>query len=526
MSKYFSYYIELLQDLKLAKTVNQPEYEQTISYITGSSIRGAYISSYISKYNISNINEGVHKEKLLQGGVKFLNAYPVYNKTERSVPFPTCFFAPKDEINNFINGRKSSLEIIPCIGEGLCENFEKVKGIEFVRSYKGNYKCIKVDKVMNLHINKRDEVNRLFSYEAIKKGQVFKGIIKVEKNEYENEIIELLENQILYVGGSKGSGYGKCRVTKVEVMEENPEYKQFVNCYDFDDEIYLVALSDIIYRNDIGQYSTYIDEEFIKNNLELDNVEFTGSSIETVDVTAFNNKWNCCMPQIRAIKAGSVFKYKISGEVKLELLKKFMDKGIGERRQDGFGRFVILSKLEETYIETYYKCEKEKFKISDIKLTDDNKSEVEKILTSIFRNRAESLISKEVLKMYKFIKNPDSMDRSQWGNLMDLFRQLQFRNSEEGIAFFNSTMDHLYHKRSKSFDQFKRIKYNGEEFGNFLRRIVNSSSDFTKFKRETGLSEIFISDLKSKPDKEFIYRINMKILEELCRYHLRKEDSQ
>ena len=128
--------------------------------------------------------------------------------------------------------------------------------------------------------------------------------------------------------------------------------------------------------------------------------------------------------------------------------------------------------------------------------------------------------------MYKFIKNPDSMDRSQWGNLMDLFRQLQFRNSEEGIAFFNSTMDHLYHKRSKSFDQFKRIKYNGEEFGNFLRRIVNSSSDFTKFKRETGLSEIFISDLKSKPDKEFIYRINMKILEELCRYHLRKEDSQ
>ena len=84
MFRYIEYDIETLQNVKLAKTDVKEDSEESIEYITGSAIRGAFIYRYIKKYG-ADISQGIHK-KIFSGDITFLNAYPKYDN-KRSIPF-------------------------------------------------------------------------------------------------------------------------------------------------------------------------------------------------------------------------------------------------------------------------------------------------------------------------------------------------------------------------------------------------------------------------------------------------------
>lgn len=521
MSKYITYTIEAIEDIKLAKTNTQIDSEESMDYITGSSIRGAYIYKYILKNNISDINVGEHRDKLLKGGIKFLNAYPIFEE-ERSIPFPKCYFSTKQEIRSF----DKSMNIKIGVDKELESGYEKVRKAEFVGYCDGSYKKINADKKSNLHINKLGEKNKLFRYDAIKKKQKFKGIIKIEKEGYLDEVFELLSDSIVYIGGSKGSGYGKCRIYHMVEEDINPEYEQFCDKYNFNGEIYLLALSDIIYRTDLGEHKTYIEPEFVGQSLNIEDIKFVDSSIETKRITTFNNKWNCSTPQIVGIKAGSVFKYRINGEINNNLLMSFMDKGIGERKADGFGRFVLLDSLEDTCL---YSEDSAKEKRKDIhsmigEMTLGGKGQVISIFNKIYEQRVDSGINEIVLQMYKSIRNPKDMKDSQWGNYLALFKSLYFEEPAKGKRIYKEHMEHLNKKRSISYRQLNRLYYNNEKFIDFLNAFVNSSDDIDKFYGENNAKKIEIENLKSSIDSEFAYKKNMKILIELCRFHLRKGD--
>lgn len=109
-----------------------------------------------------------------------------------------------------------------------------------------------------------------------------------------------------------------------------------------------IALSDTIYRNKLGQYKRYIDANYLCKKLGLKKLKYIHSIIETKNITSFNNKWNCRTPQIAGIKAGNIFKYEIlEGQVDKNRLSKFVNEGIGDRKVDGFSRFVIVESIEE-----------------------------------------------------------------------------------------------------------------------------------------------------------------------------------
>lgn len=521
MSKYITYTLEAIEDIKLAKTNAQIDSEESMDYITGSSIRGAYIYKYIMKNKISDINAGEHRDKLLKGGIKFLNAYPMFEDT-RSIPFPKCYFAPKQEIRCF----DKSINIKMSVDKELMPGYEKVRKAEFVGYYDDSYKKINVSKKSNLHINKIGEKNKLYRYEAIKKKQKFKGIIKIEQEEYAEEVFDLLSDSIVYIGGSKGSGYGKCRIYHMIEEDINPEYEQFCDKYNFDGEIYLLALSDIIYRTDLGEYKTYIEPELIGQALDIEDIKFIDSSIETKRITSFNNKWNCSTPQIVGIKAGSVFKYRINGKIYNDLLMNFMDKGIGERKADGFGRFVMLDSLEDTCLyseDSVNQTNKDIYSTME-EMTLDDKEQIISIFNKIYEQRVDLSINEIVLQMYKSIRNPNDMKDSQWGNYLAMFKSLYFEEPEKGKIIYKRYMEHLNKKRSSSYRQLNRLYYNNEKFVDFLNAFVNSSDDIDKFYRENSAKRIEIGNLKSSIDSEFVYKKNIKILIEQCRFHLRKGD--
>lgn len=519
MGKYITYYIKTLEDVKLSKTVNQIDFEGSLDYIRGSSVRGAYISKYISSSGKDDVNNDENRFKFLAGGIKFLNAYPVCND-DRSIPAFKCYFASKDDIKKDENRFK-----IVSILDSDIENLKPINA-NFFYFNSIFYEKINVKKTSHLHINTTGK-NKLFRYDAIKSNQIFKGIIKVEKEEFAQDIIDTLNNLEVYIGGSKGSGYGKCYIYDMCIENINPELSLCENWF-FSDSIYIVALSDIIYRAETGEYKSYIDEEFLKNKFGINDGElkYENGCVEVKDISSYNNKWNCRLPHIKGISAGSILKYNTTGNIDIEKIKALMDEGIGERKQDGYGRILVLSDLsKESELENEVTFEKkENIPIIDEKEKKD-KELIEEILTSIVKNRVKSSINEIVLKINKNIKETQS--NSQWGNFKDLFEDMMYLNSEEGKEKYKVFIEKFSNKQSSNLYEFERIKYrNSESFKNFLYEFIENSNNIQENyvkKYNQNIGGMNINNIKSKMDEEYIYKVNIKVLFELCRYKIRKE---
>lgn len=527
MPKYVTYKLRAVENLKLAKTNMQIDTQDSMDYISGSAIRGAYICKYIRKNNIEDINKGEHKEKLLAGGIKFLNAYPVYNGS-RSIPLPKAYFAPKEKIKTF----EDRIDIVLGLDKKLPQGYERIRSCEFVYKEGNKFIKINVEKISNLHINKKGEKNKLFRYEAIKKGQVFEGIIKIEDEDYVEEVVNLLKDEIIYVGGSKGTGYGKCVVEDIRVLDENPE-AQIFQVEENKEHIYIIALSDIIYKDELGVYRTKIDVNLLKKELNIEDVEFIDSSIETKNITNFNNKWNARTPNIVSIKAGSIFKFRVENDLKIERIMQLMDKGIGERKVEGYGRVAITTEMDDMIFydfEEYFVKDEE-----NISVTDDEKDLLSNVGEKIFKLRVENKINERVLELDKGLKNYKSLKSSQWGALMELFESLLFLDMESGKNKFFEYIQHVIGKRSNSLKQMNKVEFVTIDKNNkekklklieFLIDYMFKVTDRAAFEISFKNCALGIENIDIEVDEDFIYRTNLKILSELCRYQIRKGDTK
>ena len=97
-----------------------------------------------------------------------------------------------------------------------------------------------------------------------------------------------------------------------------------------------------------------IDEDFLKKALNLEDVDFVDSSIETKNITSFNNKWNARTPNIVSIKL-AVFLNLGRKRPRYGKNKRLMDQGIGERKAEGYGRIAIATEMDDMYFMTLKK---------------------------------------------------------------------------------------------------------------------------------------------------------------------------
>lgn len=493
MGKYVVFDLESEEPIKISSTVMQSDNEYSRSYIPGAVIRGAYISNYINIKNVNNIDLGLHKEKLLKGGIKFLNAYPVIDGN-RSYPFPKCFFALKDDIKKYYKNK--NLKVSLPTEEDSDEDIDRVKNFNFINfDFNNNVMETKeVEKINNLHIKKGTK-NQLFRYEAIKAGEKFRGIIKCENDEYADEVKEVLKKGVFYIGGSKNSGYGKCNIYDISISDYNPEIENFNNDDyndDFEDAQYfsIYASSDILYRDKSGLYKSYIDEEYLKEKLKLDEVKFKNSFIDTEYFTGFNNKWGCRLPIIKGISAGSIITYKFKGQLKLQYVKHLEEEGIGERKQDGFGRFIIFPDIEDyNSFELVAPSREHDEKTEEIQIkNEEDKEQLGVILDRIYLNKINEKIPEIILKM---TDNTDlKLSQSQIGKLMELMGILRGMKYEDGINKLKGYFEHISDK-----------KINRELSNVFEKPFIDDKS----------LKDYMIDELEDKVDFENKYEHVFKV---------------
>ncbi len=367
------YRITTLAPILIADTKGGNNYVTTAEFIPGSSILGLLAAKYVklnSLVNSAHTDEGFQKF-FLSDKLRFDNAY-IISKNERdeiinNLPIPLSVQYDKDD----------KTRVYDLLFQEPKENDEKIQTKPFSEFgiINGNtvyYQPVK--KSLNFH-HERDpktgstKKGLIFNYESINSKQVFEGYILGDKNiieEFKSNFGTPFEARI---GRSRNVQYGRVKFEFVDKIEElKVEIKNLT-------DVTLTFLSDVILYDDNGFSTTdesvlltYLRKKIINNSHAFEVIKyFTKDNV----IENYVSVWKLKRPSEVSFKAGSCFLLKgitVGDKTKLEELQK---EGIGERRNEGYGRIVFnYQKAEinsaENCNEIIIKVTKPSFPIPDI----------------------------------------------------------------------------------------------------------------------------------------------------------------
>lgn len=360
------YRVTLDEPVIVTALEGEPNSAVSFDYLPGSALRGMVIGAYMRHFGLKEIDAANPDIQRLffTNSTRFLNGYlvePVTN--QRSLPAPATWSSPK------ANDRiiRDSILRPPKRGDEETDEEETEKHVE-TKSVKGFWVVdgeyankAKPKRVLNVHNdrnrkagralgpNRNPEANEdsnqdrgtIFRYDALAAGQTFEAAILCDDA---NDMLILKEaldstNHTL-LGGAVSAGYGRVALDIVQIMdgtwEEAPRRTN--------GRLVITLLSDVILRDAYGQYCTtdaalcQALHPFLSNYIKiLDGRAF-------LDVTmhgGFNRKWGLPLPQMPALKMGSVIELTTKSTPDESKLMELLWNGIGERRNEGFGRVAV-----------------------------------------------------------------------------------------------------------------------------------------------------------------------------------------
>lgn len=522
--KYLKLKIETIQPIKTSSGLNSVGTSRFLSYIPGSLIRGAFINNYITLNNCDDILQNEQSKKwFFENKLEFLNGY-ISSDNNRSYPMPQGFFSESTDLLGYGDG--DEVEVKNKLLMDIEDTDKKFPSSDYIFIGDSEAETISVKSIFNLHIKKgKDKEKKVFRYEAIKEEQEFVSYIKcnIEDDEIE-DVKRIISNGDFYIGGSKGSGYGSVNITLEDEYEENPEIIYDDN--EFKNYFIIYTLSDSIFLDKNGFLKGYIDEEYLKEKLNLVQVKLEDYVTDTVILGGYNNKWDCRLPQYEANKAGSLYKYSFLGDIKEESLIELMNEGIGIRTEEGFGRIIVLSDMP---IETIKKKNEDKynFKKDKFNLNDKDKKQIQFIVNQVCRNKIEEVMQERIVTNYN---KKSKVNKNQIGKLVQLFDLAQSKRKKEGIEFINEYIKHLSDTgkgteriNKDALNQLKDFKIGIIDSIEYIERELKNLDNTKNFYKEYNLNNIEIAKIKPIINEEEIYVYKMLELENIFRYILRME---
>jgi CRISPR-associated protein Csx10 len=372
---------------------------ETLDYITGSSLRGAIANYYLD--NIGSNTDEMFKKLFTEDIVYYPNLYPEKDTIGYWLPATarTCkrckgFKCKEDPDKN--HGVKDILfyqhtikkqltdedkilpeslldrEKCPVCQEPLAdyrvfyEEFNENRGdIEY------KYKSLKVKKrlIPGTGINRYTgnvEENIFYTQEVIEENQFFSGFLTVKNREAGDYILDKIKPDMnLSFGSGKSRGFGKTEVLNCEEKDSNiSQLKERLNKFNdvFTDyckkenvssnsEIYfsIDLLSHAVIQDRFLRYKNFIDEKDLARFTSLDENKL--KLLHNVSSYELVSGWNMAtgLPKEDnfVIEKGSVFLFSYDGyrEELIKELEKLELNGIGLRKSEGFGKFMVCNPI-------------------------------------------------------------------------------------------------------------------------------------------------------------------------------------
>ena len=506
MTRYLKYTIENVEPIRVSDdSSSQSGQTVTLRYIPGSSIRGYVIGQVSRKGQLDGI-----KKSLLSNKVRFMNAYLSVNGNNL-IPSPKGFYEDKSEsevkdIENvtikgtFKDGNKRA-------SLGRYCRFEK----DTIRYYQMN-----TESDLKIKINlEENEKQNVFRNEFIAKGQHFTGFIAVDDADLEPYINESIDESLL-LGSVRSAGYGKCRIINAEWTDEIP-YSDVSAQTEQPDEAYLYLLSNTVMRNEYGELCG-IDEKQLEEMLGVSQLNMELCSTSIANVKGYNRTWRTKIPSAIMYEQGSVFHLKYNGIITKDKIDEITNKGIGIRRNEGFGRILFFDKSMYESIRQKKEGEAQvKSNENDTTFTDTDQKVLKQIAKNYYRNQIKSAITRYIVNHSLKLNN---ISNSQLGTIESILIKNQY-NPTQALNVLN---DYLAHARDKAEKNNRHQQRNRADiFEKTVIEIRDKSLDELldiKTKNTDHVMGISKSKLLSEDEMNLI---KVSIMIDLIRYDNKEE---
>jgi len=422
--------LETQQPLLATSFQGDPNSDVSYPYIPGTMIRGAIIGRYMRQHHLPELdltNEEVKRLFFNANSTRYLNAYLLSQEKKRTLPIPKSWFKEKD--TEFTD---KSLESVYDFSLDRGDNPENPKSV-------GEYFCwMKEPKVVILHKEKRrinihnfrdrkkgrstNNQGELFRYDALDAGQTFQSVILCEDDDVET-IQNLLAEPNIWLGGSQSAGYGHTKIITTKLSSDNwNEIGISAEDRENDEFLSVTLLSDTLLRNKQGQ--SVADPTLIKQaiedvlNITLPQPKSGGIFTSSTLIGGFNRKWGLPLPQVPALAAGSVIVFESEDiEITSEQIQLLEVCGIGERREDGFGR-IAVNWLENEYIQVILPKSSSTSSLPPLR-SEGSRLLAEQMAQRLLEQKLEQYLQKQV----GYLSLDEGISSSQLSRLQSVARQ-------------------------------------------------------------------------------------------------------
>ncbi|MEG4228548.1 CRISPR-associated protein Csx10 [Microcoleus sp. N9_B2] len=493
--------LETQQPLLATSFQGDPNSDVSYSYIPGSMIRGAIIGRYMRQNNLSELDLSSKKVKQLffeANSTRYLNAYLLSQEKKRTLPLPLCWLKDKDEELN----EDSSILVYDFSLDEERDNPETPKfvGEYFLAKERGEVKLYKEKRRINIHNfrdrqkgRSTDNQGELFRYDALDAGQKFQSIILCEDGDATTIQMLLVTEPNIWLGGSQSAGYGHTKIIDLKILNDWDEVGIPAEDRESDEILSITLLSDTLLRNECGQpvADPMLIKQAVEEVLNISDISlpkpsniFAGSTL----IGGFNRKWGLPLPQVPALAAGTVIVFKGVKISELQI-KQLECYGIGERREDGFGR-VAVNWLKEKHISVILSKPSSTSSLLPLK-KESSHLLAEQMAQRLLEQKLEEYLQKKVGYLTLSLpKEQKGITNSQLSRLQSVARQA-LPNGDCNLVI--SLLNNL---PSNARNQFELTKIGNKSFREQLDEWLENPSDWIN-----GI-EVKIADVERKFDDD------------------------
>ncbi|WP_026097819.1 RAMP superfamily CRISPR-associated protein [Baaleninema simplex] len=456
--KAITFSLKTIQPVLATSFQGDPNSDVSYPYIPGSMIRGVIISRYLkdSRDYLDIVSDEKARCLFFNGTTCYLNAYLKSQEGHRTAP--TLLSWRKQKGEEIKTDDESILFYDFSVKKPSSNSVQYQSSDEFWVEEQGYVRQYTVDRRINIH-NQRDRrkgratktEGEIFCYDAIDAGQTFQGVILC--HEADEQLVQLIQDLLqspdAWLGGSRSAGYGHTKIGDVKPEDSWSEVESHVEQRAKSDIIKITLLSDLILRDKWGHYAAIPPTQLLSEKLGIKLDKPKVAYTDSVVIGGFNRKWGLPLPQVPAVKAGSVFVYENVG-ITPEQIRQLEAEGIGERRVEGFGRIAVNWRLKEREFPVK-KTNRQKLSKRKQPQLQKRESEIlaRQMADRILRQKLEQLLLEQV-EIHQLEVN--RITNSQLSRLIVVTRQALDENSYKPLK------DLLKQLPSKACEQYKRSK--------------------------------------------------------------------
>lgn len=427
----------------------------TYKYMSGNSVLGIFASKYIKKQKLSNAHENmIFSDWFLHGKLSFSNAYITTSNDDKTINnYPIPFSIQKEK------GSENIYDLLIDDIEDDSIQTKSISGFGRIKNDSIYFESVK----QNINFHHAIEDKQIFHYESIAENQVFEGEICGNKEDLDKFIAFYGNNTFkAFIGRSKTAQYGEIIIELGKIIKKENS----------NDEIESITLiSDAVIYNKNGYSSTDIKDlqEYFGSAIKI-----TKSFIKNSSVENFVSIWGLKKYSENTFSAGSCFKLEIKNETGKNLINDLYKTGIGEKTNEGFGKFLInyqsnneLTKRDNKKIE---------FKKPNFSLPKEAESIIKYSIEKIILER---VTLSALLDANNFLENKNKPTQSLIGRLKLIL------NDSSSLDDFKNKIKKLRKPAKDKLEKFNNGKDTLEDFLNDFdtSKIVNNLKDKGKLEK-------------------------------------------